>query len=358
MHCRAVVTSTGEVALTALFELLPVLAQRIAWVPLAELPTPVQPAPGVLELAGGSAASELWLKRDDCSSPVYGGSKLRLLEQLLGRAVQEGATDVYATGAVGSNFTLASALHAPRLGLSPGAICFPQPLTPEGERNQRELRARARVIEIAHWSLLPLAGERERISGMRRGRRVVVLSQTGLSAEALLGYVSAGLELAQQVAAGACPSPSIIVLPIGSAATSAGLLAGLSLARKIGLWRGPPPELHAVRIAAWPLSRQGRVLALAVRALARLAELAQDGSLALSRAELAPVTLVTDQLGIGYPHPTPAGTRARELFDRAGLAILDGTYSAKAAAHALELRRGDRRGPVLLWCTKSSAALG
>ncbi|HEY6078911.1 MAG TPA: pyridoxal-phosphate dependent enzyme [Polyangiaceae bacterium] len=324
---------------------------------LAELPTPLEPTRGVVELVGAASTSELWLKRDDRSSPVYGGSKLRLLEHLLGRAVEQGATDVYATGAVGSNFTLATALHAPRVGLRPGAICFPQPLTAEGERNQSALRSRARVVDIAHWSLLPLAGEAQRLRGIGRRERVVVLSQTGLSSDALLGYVSAGLELAQQVAAGACPPPAIIVLPIGSAATSAGLVAGLSLARKVGLWRGPAPELAAVRIAAWPLSRRARVLALAERALGRLAELAQDGSLALSRAELAPVTLVTGQLGPGYPHPTPAGTQASELFARAGLAILDGTYSAKAAAHALELLRSAKRGPVLLWCTKSSAPL-
>ena len=47
------------------------------------------------------------------------------------------------------------------------------------------------------------------------------------------------------------------------------------------------------------------------------AQLGQDGSLALSRAELTPVTVVTDQLGPGYPHPTPAGMQGpfRSIYD-------------------------------------------
>lgn len=342
-------------AATALFELLPALAQRTAWVSLAELPTPLEPAPGVVELAGAKAGAELWLKRDDRSSPIYGGTKLRLLEHLLGAALREGADEVYATGATGSNFTLATALHAPRVGLRPGAICFPQPLTADGECNDRALRAAARVVDIAHWSLLPLSSERERLSAMARGQRAVVLSQVRFSADALLGYVSAGLELAQQVAAGVCPPPLVVVLPIGSAATSAGVVAGLSLAEKMGIWRAPLPRLDAVRIAAWPLSRRARVLSLAQRALARVAELTGQGSLAAPASALPPVSLVTEQLGAGYPHGTPSGTAARQLFESAGLPILDDTYSAKAAAHVLNLIKDRQRGPVLLWCTKSSA---
>jgi 1-aminocyclopropane-1-carboxylate deaminase/D-cysteine desulfhydrase-like pyridoxal-dependent ACC family enzyme len=341
---------------TALFELFPALAQRTAWVPLAALPTALEPAPDAVQLGGGSAGTELWLKRDDRSSSVYGGTKLRLLEHLLGRAVKDGATEVLATGATGSNFTLATALHAPRAGLRAGAICFPQPLTPAGERNQRALSAAARVVEIAHWSLLPVASERERLRGIARGERVAVLSQVRFTPEALFGYVSAGLELAQQVAAQACPPPAVVVVPIGSAATSAGILAGLSLGKRLGLWRGALPRLDIVRIAAWPLSRQKRVLSLAQRALVHLDELEPGRALALTPGELAQVSLVTEQLGAGYPHATPAGIAARSLFEQAGLPILDDTYSAKAAAHALELARRGERGPVLLWCTKSSSA--
>jgi 1-aminocyclopropane-1-carboxylate deaminase/D-cysteine desulfhydrase-like pyridoxal-dependent ACC family enzyme len=340
---------------TVLFELLPALSGQVPWIALADLPTPVEGAAALVRAA--NLSGELLLKRDDLSSPIYGGNKLRLLEHLFGEARQSGAGQVYSTGAVGSNFAIATALHAPRAGLEPGAICFPQPTTPDAERSHRALLARAQVIEIAHWSLLPVAAERVRRRAQREGRSALVLSQARFSAQALLGYLAAGLELAKQVKDQACPAPARIVLPIGSAATSAGVLAGLSLARKIGLWSGPPATLEAVRIAAWPLSRRARVLRLARKVLAEVAELCGDAARALGEKELFPFELVTDQLGAGYPHPTPAGTQARQLFEQAGLPILDGTYSAKAAAHALRLLEQGSAGPILFWCTKSSAPL-
>ena len=339
--------------MTALFEVFPSLRGRTPWVSLGNLPTPVEDASQVLATAGQSG--ELWLKRDDASSPIYGGNKLRLLEHLLGAAREHGARYVYSTGAIGSSFAAANALLAPRVGLEPGAIYFPQPLTPDAEQSHRVVSERARLVEIAHWSLLPLTSELVRRRAAERGEVAEVLSQVSLRPEALFGYVAAGLELAQQIAQGRCPAPARVVVPIGSAATSAGILAGLSLAKRLGILTGTP-QLCAVRIAPWPLSRRGRVLSLATRALARLAELTGRAACALDKRELLPLELVTDQLGAGYAQPTPAGRAARAAFASAGYAILDDTYSAKAAAHLFTLGAA-RPGPTLFWCTKSSAPL-
>jgi 1-aminocyclopropane-1-carboxylate deaminase/D-cysteine desulfhydrase-like pyridoxal-dependent ACC family enzyme len=351
---RAVVACPDAhgVRMSALFELFPALRARVPWVSLGVLPTRVDDAGAVL--SGAGLSGELWLKRDDLSSAIYGGNKLRLLEHLLGEARARNVARVYSSGAVGSNFAVATALHAPRVGLEPGAICFPEPLTPEGEQGHRVVCARARVVPIAHWSLLPVAAERARRQDEHEGRPSLVLSQVSLSAESLFGYVAAGLELAQQIAQKQCPAVSRLVLPIGSAATSAGILAGLSLGLKLGL--NGVVSVEAVRVAAWPLSRRARVVSLAVKALTRLAELTGDASLQLGRRELLPITVATDQLGRGYPYPTPAAAAAQSAFAAAGFAILDGTYAGKAAAHLLATVARDR-GPVLLWCTKSSVPL-
>lgn len=338
-----------------MFEHWPALRARVPWVSLGQLPSPIVDGSRVLREAG--LTGELWLKRDDQSSAIYGGNKLRLLEHLLGEALQLGASQVYSTGACGSNFALATALLAPTVGLTPGAISFPQPMTLEGEQSHRLVAARARVVEIPHWSLLPVAVERVRRASERRGEVALVLSQVRVKPESLFGYLAAGLELAAQVRDGACPAPARIVLPIGSGASSAGVVAGLSLAAKLGIWRGPLPIVVAVRIAPWPLSRRARVLSLAEKTLACLARHAESSMLGLARHELAGLELVTDQLGQGYPHPTPQGTAARLLFARAGLPILDETYSAKAAAHALSWAGRGSGGPLLFWCTKSSAPL-
>ena len=338
-----------------MFEHWPALRARVPWVSLGTLPSPLVDGSVVLREAG--LGGELWLKRDDQTSAVYGGNKLRLLEHLLGEARALGASHVYSTGACGSNFALATALLAPTAGLSPGAISFPQPMTLAGEQSHRLVAARARLVEIPHWSLLPVAVERVRRAAERRGEVAFVLSQVRVKPESLFGYLAAGLELAAQVRDGACPAPARIVLPVGSGATSAGVVAGLSLAAKLGIWRGPLPTVVAVRIAPWPLSRRARVLSLAEKTLASLAQYTESSALALARRELSSLELITDQLGQGYPHATPAGTAARSLFARAGLPILDDTYSAKAAAHALELAKRASGGPLLFWCTKSSAPL-
>lgn len=342
----------SSVDVSALFELFPNLRQRLPWVSLAELPTPVEHASKVLGCAG--LKGELWLKRDDRSSAVYGGNKVRLLEHVFAEALARGARRVYSTGAMGSSFALASALHAPRVGLSPFAIAFREASTEETERNHAALAARVPIVPVAHWSLVPLAAERVKHQAIRDSTHAEVLSQVSFSPTSLSGYVAAGLELALQVSSGACAKPRRIVLPIGSAATSAGILAGLSLARRLGIWPDPP-GIEAVRIAAFALSRRGRVLSLATRTLNALAELSGDRRLAFSRRELLPVTVIGDQLGAGYAAPTAAGRAARAIFAEAGYPILDDTYSAKAAAHALA--HSETAGPILLWCTKSSAPL-
>jgi D-cysteine desulfhydrase len=190
------------------------------------------------------------------------------------------------------------------------------------------------------------------------GERAFVLSQLGGGPSQLLGYVAAGLELAAQVARGECPEPDEIVLPIGSAATSGGLWAGLALARHLGLGLRRVPRITAVRIAAWPLSRRRRVLGLAQSAIAHLASQSGEPRLHAAAQELGErFEVVGDELGDGYPHATPRSLAACARFASAGLPILDGTYSGKAAAHLLGREPPRAAGPVLFWCTKSSVEL-
>src|SRR6187402_3442300 len=83
------------------------------WPALVEFPTPIEP---LLRLVPslGAAARDAHVKRDDLSSPVYGGNKVRTLEPLFGQALREGKSWVAATGAYGSNHAVASVLHAAR----------------------------------------------------------------------------------------------------------------------------------------------------------------------------------------------------------------------------------------------------
>src|SRR5262245_12751449 len=108
-----------------LFNAWPALRSRIDAVGLGELPTPVERL-DALERALG--AGPLYVKRDDLSSPIYGGNKVRTLEVLFGIARARGFRTITAVGAFGSNHAVATALHAGRAELSPHAILFPQPV--------------------------------------------------------------------------------------------------------------------------------------------------------------------------------------------------------------------------------------
>ena len=66
------------------------------------------PTPVALLEPLSSARTSLWVKRDDLTHPVYGGSKIRKLEPLLAEAVRQGARQVVTVGALGSHHVLAT----------------------------------------------------------------------------------------------------------------------------------------------------------------------------------------------------------------------------------------------------------
>jgi 1-aminocyclopropane-1-carboxylate deaminase/D-cysteine desulfhydrase-like pyridoxal-dependent ACC family enzyme len=336
----------------ALFDALPRLAGRVPWASLGDWPTPVDRLAGLDELVGG----ELWVKRDDLSASRYGGNKVRTLEALFGLAAARGATRIWATGAYGSNHALATVLHARAAGLEPGVMLFPQPHTACAHENLvATLSARPAVRPLRSWATLPFA-----ILGERRRSRdeAYVMVPGGAIPHGALGYVSAVFELARQIEAGAAPAPARIVLGVGSTCTTAGLLAGTAIAARLGVVVGDaaaPPAIWAVRVTPWPVTSRRRVVSLAARAAAFVAELTGDPRLAIPRAELAArLRVIGGHIGRGYGHVTPDGLAAIERFRRHGGPPLDTVYSGKAAAGLLA--RPDR-GPVLFWATKSSRPL-
>ncbi|MEO6601452.1 MAG: pyridoxal-phosphate dependent enzyme [Polyangiaceae bacterium] len=341
-----------------LFELVPRVAPRISRVVLGEFPTPVESLAAVSrELAAGS--DDAWVKRDDLSSPVYGGNKVRTLELLLGDALQRGHSQVFATGAFGSNHALATALHAPRAGLEPGALLFPQPISQAALLNLRALsKSGARLRALPHWSALPLGIAWLRVSAARPGP--YLMTPGGATPLGALAYASAGLELGLQIAAHELPLPRTVIVGVGSTCTSAGLLVGLALAShfRLGFEPATRPRLTSVRVSPWPVTSRLRILRLATRTARLLYELSER-TLPLFDSALLGERFSVDgsYLGPGYGEPSAAGAEAEALWRRLGLAELDSTYSAKAAARLVAGLRAREPGPLLFWSTKSSAPL-
>src|SRR5690554_4495070 len=87
-----------------IFAAHPALAERVPWRPLGDFPTPVEEvAPDV----AGPGAARLFVKREDLSSAIYGGNKVRKLEHFVADAEIRGADGLLTLGAIGSNHALA-----------------------------------------------------------------------------------------------------------------------------------------------------------------------------------------------------------------------------------------------------------
>jgi 1-aminocyclopropane-1-carboxylate deaminase/D-cysteine desulfhydrase-like pyridoxal-dependent ACC family enzyme len=283
--------------------------------------------------------TSLWVKRDDRTSSVYGGNKVRKLERLLDDARSRGARRIVTMGAVGSHHVLATAIFARELNVPVEAVLVPQTSTPQVVENLRADIALG--VQVFPASSFPHAALRlfERVA---RGAYYIPLGGSNLLGT--LAYVDAGRELASQVRRGVLPEPEVVVVALGSGGTAGGLAAGLAL-------EGMKTRLVAVAVAdpqAW-VARRARVLAQsAVRHETRRLGLRVSPAI---RMEVNP-----RYLGRGYGQATEAGHRALRLASASGLA-LDPTYTAKTFAAALDLVSQRTEQNVLFWHTLSCAPM-
>jgi|SRR5579859_4780491 len=278
-----------------------------------------------------AAAPGLWIKREDRSSAVYGGNKVRGLEFLLARLPTNAV--VVTLGGWGSTHCLATTVHAQALGYRVALAQFPQGRSETAEAVARASVERADVcLRADGWIEFPRAlvgaWRRARTMGSRRW-----IPGGGARADAVVGQMLGGLELASQLAT----PPEAIVTPLGSGGTAAGLLLAVAAL-------GWPTRVVAVRVAPAIVANGFRVRALALSARRLLARRG-FGVPAPRSGGLR----VLDGLGRGYGYPTVAGEAARERARALGLS-LDSTYGGKAFAALThpDLRRLDR---IVFWHT-------
>jgi D-cysteine desulfhydrase len=326
----------------ALFRAFPVLRQHCRRRAFIGLPTPIQPLPldGVPE--GG-----LYVKRDDRSCRIYGGNKPRKLEFIIGTALDRGARRLFTSGALGTNHGLATTMLAREAGLATTLVLVPQPVTAAVQRSLLLLAAYgADLIYGANIPDAAVRGTAALAAAALRGERPFFVPTGGSSTAGCLGFVSAALELAEQVRGGELAEPAEVWVPVGTGGTLAGLTAGLRLA-------GLASRVVGVLVTDILPPSERRLARAANAALRRLRALGAD--FAASTLSPADFELVRDQLGPGYGSPTQASREA--VVAAAGCGIqLETTYTGKALAALRE--RGRQRGwpdrPRLFWNTYNS----
>lgn len=323
----------------------PQLAAALPYLVLGEWPTPLQELP---ELAARLRLGRLAVKRDDLSSPLYGGNKIRKLEYLLPDALAGGCDAVVTYGSVGSNHALATSVFATRLGLLPHAVLVDQPPSPVVAQKLRYLLKTGAVVHAAgSFNQTRQIFERIRDSHPGGAARVCDIPWGGSSWRGAVGFVAGAFELAQQVRDAGDPPPDFLYVSGGTLGTVIGLALGLraaGLATRIVAPRAVPSGAASAAHAAEQLQEANREIH------------ARDPAFPLLDEPLTNIELRPEFYGSGYAEPTPGALEAIELMREQGVK-LESTYTGKAFAGLLaDARSGRLEGKrVLFWNTYSSA---
>ena len=326
-----------------LFDRYPHLASQIPWMRLVPFFTPVHP----LEAAEDWFGREVWIKRDDLTSPEYGGNKPRKLEFLLARAAALGRSVLLTGGGLGTNHGLATAYFGRKAGFQVILELCRQPIT-------EQVRLKLKLFQALGAQVSYVGGQtgfalRHLLAGRLRHSGVFFIPPGGSDFTGTLGYVDAGLEIAKQIERKEMPVPKTIFIAAGSGGSMAGLILGLKLA-------GLDSRVLGVRVATPLMANSWSVARLANITAVKLHRLEPD--LPDLKITAADAPMVTNQYGPGYGHPTPAGREAAEKMLELEKINLDLTYTAKTLAALYEqVRTGRAEGPILYVNTYSAQDL-
>ncbi|MDH3439891.1 MAG: pyridoxal-phosphate dependent enzyme [Gammaproteobacteria bacterium] len=310
---------------------------------LASLPTPVREH----SMEYASIQRRLSIKYDNLTGSLYGGNKLRKLEYIFPRVIQRKCMRVATFGAVGSNHALATALYATQCGFD--CTCFLV--------HQAKTRAAAATINkhIENGTeLVRFGGDyATRIDTLRkhlRGRHAWVIPMGGSSWLGNIGFVAAGLELADQVSRGEISLPDRIYVATGTMGTAVGIALGVSIA-------GLGTEVHAVRVSDTPIMNRDALQRLLAKTALMMRRL--DDSVPADLASRANIRVRDEFFGPGYAQGTEQ-TEEAIGFARDALDLpLETTYTGKAMAALLSDWRacGADEFNALYWHTYNSTPL-
>ncbi len=320
-----------------LFDAFPDLATSVPWMPLAQVPTAVEPCDAARDWLG----APVYMKRDDLVSPLYGGNKVRRYELVLADAIAKGKKRIVTVGGLASTQAMATTLFGRSLGLDVCVVLFDQPVTRFARDSVRALAAAGAEI-IYGGGYLSTAWSAWR--AYDRGGDDYFIFPGAAGPLANLGYIDAMLELAGQVERGEMPRPDVIVLPTGSSGTLAALALG---AAHLG-WS---TEIVGVRITSAVACNRATV-SMVIRSTDRFLA-ARDRRWHPARDRVR-FSLYGGALGAGYGHATPEAIAGAEQVERLTGAPGEVTYSGKALAGVRALAPRYRGKTILLWNTLST----
>jgi 1-aminocyclopropane-1-carboxylate deaminase/D-cysteine desulfhydrase-like pyridoxal-dependent ACC family enzyme len=302
-------------------------------VPLGHYPTPVEEMSRLRSALGGGP--RLLVKRDDAVAFGMGGNKVRKLEFVAARALEEGADTLITCGGVQSNHARVTAAAAAKLGLKCVIVANgTRPERPTGNALLDQLLG----AEVDYVTSREERAPRMRVIAGRLRREGGRPFEIPLGASIPLGALGFVRAVGELVAEGTVPD--VIVHATSSGGTQAGLVAGCMVhdlaTRIIGVSADDPAEAIAATVGH--LVRQIGVLLGAAPGDWRVPAIDVDDGF----------------VGGGYGVPTPASTEASELVARTEALFVEHWYTAKALAGLIAYVRQERfkdDQTVLFWHT-------
>lgn len=315
-----------------MFRAFPTLQGRVPFVPLADLPTPLEP----MERLSGEVGAEIWVKRDGLTHPIYGGNKIRKFEFIFGDVLRKRAAGwiprprvVLTGGGLGSHHTLATAVVARQFGLRPVCSYYCQPLS---EEVRHHLRVSPPLGIEAHFCGdyvgLALSFLWQYVRWwVRTGRPPYFVYPGAPGTLGVLGYVNAAFEIKAQLTHKGAPEPDTIFVAVGSCGTFAGLLLGGRLA-------GLGSRIVGVRVIEEDVANRPKIARMVNRAARYLRR--RDPAIPPVRMTPEEVNVLDGYLGPGYAHPTDKAVQAVMQVARTEGLPLETTYTGKTMAALMD----------------------
>ena len=297
--------------------------------------------------------ANLWVKRDDQSHLALGGNKSRKLEFIIGDAKNKGASKLITSGNWGSNHAYSTAQAAKRFNMQAELLLGNQPVTENVKKKLlSDFALGAKMQYYGNQIALGIGIAKSWLKGFFK-KNTYYIPPGGSSPLGNLGYVNAFLELLDQL--GRENMPKRIILPMGTAGTTAGLLMGRCIA---GL--ESEVEIIGVGIADGPLSNRK----LLVRTTRKLEKFIRKS---LSKKDLEKLgdcnfkhnnPLVSYKGNYSEPGYGEANEVVHELISQVKKiegVVLDPTYSGKAFHYLHDTISADKVAvKTLFWMTYNS----
>lgn len=309
-----------------IFKYYPALKEKLPFLEIGNFPTPVER----LEKFGKETGiKNIYIKRDDLSSPLYGGNKVRKLEFLLGDAKNKNKKFLLTTGAAGSNYILSVCIFSKKFGFKPTVIFYPQEMVSYIKKNLLlyhyfgcEMIYSYSVYFVPFYLIYNFFR-----LGFKNKSFPLYLPIGGSSILGTVGYLNAIFEIKKQIEENIFPEPSYIFCALGTCGTAAGLELGVRVTNL-------KTKVVSVQVVEKTIANSKRVAKLVNKTAEYLHHL--DRNFPLIKISPKEIFVLKKYFGGKYARITKEAVEAVNLLKKTENIKLETTYTGKTLAAVID----------------------